>query len=226
MSKLARFAAMPNIFKRSGTAILLIWHGQPMAFSVHPFDIDSWAKNGNDDELESALGLLADLSEQDPKKLAEEVQSMSEPVRKRMHDHPGTCLLEAWEAEADGRFKGRSEATSEALYAVRAIHRGTGSLESCFNKGMNSKKHRALSEESMEAHMRIYVGPPLEKFCARKKEKGTPQYAGSYLCKRSQAQYRMKYGTKVLKKRARSKAEEDEACIPQRRDKGQKKEKR
>ena len=64
--------------------------------------------------------------------------------------------------------------------------------------------------------MRIYVGPPLEKFCARKMVKGTPQYAGSYLCKRSQAQYRMKYGTKVLKKRARSKAEEDEAMAEKR----------
>ena len=157
MSKLARFAAMPNIFKRSGIAILLIWLGQPMAFSVHPFDIDSWAKNGNDDELESALGLLADLSEQDPKKLAEEVRSMSEPVRKRMHDHPGTCQLEAWEAEADGRFKGRSEATSEALYAVRAIHRGTGSLESRFNKGRQVKGKTNMSEESMEARLRIHT---------------------------------------------------------------------
>ncbi len=208
------------IFKRPGIAILLTWLGQPMAFSVHPFDIDSWKKNGNDAQLESVLGLLAELSEQDPKKMAEEVRSMSRWVRKRMRDHPETGLLEAWEAEADGRFKGRSEATSEALYTVRAIHRGTGSLESRFHKGrqLNCKKH--MKEESMEARMRIYIdGPKLEKFCTRKVVKGMPEYAGSSLCKRSQALYRKKYGAKILKKRARSNAE-DEASIPQRSDKG------
>jgi hypothetical protein len=192
-----------------------------MAFSVHPFDIDSWTKNGDDAKLESVLGLLAELSEQDPQKLAEEVRSMSGPVRKRMRDHPGTGPLEAWEAEADGRFKGRSKATSEALYIVRAIHRGTGSLESRFHPGrqLNGKKH--MSEESMEARMRIYIdGPPQEKFCTRKVVKGRPEYAGSSLCKRSQAQYRKKYGAKVLKKRARRPCAEDEASIPQRGDKG------
>ena len=49
--------------------------------------------------------------------------------------------------------------------------------------------------------------------------KGRPEYAGSSVCKRAQAQHRMKYGAKVLKKRARSKAE-DEASVPQRSDKG------
>ena len=74
--------------------------GQPMAFSMHPLDVDSWAKNGNDAQLESVLGLLAQVSEQDPKKLAEDVRSMSGPVINRMRDYPGTGLLEAWEAEA------------------------------------------------------------------------------------------------------------------------------
>ena len=123
-----------------------------MAFSVHPFDIDSWAKNGNDAELESVLGLIAKLSDEDPKKLAEEVRSMSGAVRKRMRDHPETGLLEAWEEEADGRFKDRSKATSGTLYAVRSIHRGTGSLESRFHKGrqLNSKKHRSVQDTSLE----------------------------------------------------------------------------
>ena len=71
-----------------------------MAFSMHPFDVDSWAKNGDDAQLESVLGLVAQVSEQDPKELAEDVRSMSGPVRNRMHDYPGTSLLEAWEAEA------------------------------------------------------------------------------------------------------------------------------
>jgi hypothetical protein len=191
-----------------------------MAFSMHPFDVDSWMKNGSDIHLESVLELFAELTEQDPKNLAEEVRSMSGPVRKHMRDHPGTGLLEAWEAQADGRFKGRSKATSEALYTVRAIHRGTGSLESRFHKGrqLNGKKH--MGEESMEDRMRIYVGPPLAKFCTRKVVKGKPEYAGSYLCKRSQAQYRMKYGAKRLKNRPRSKGVEDEASIPPRSDKG------
>ena len=74
--------------------------GQPMAFSMHPLDVDSWAKNGSDAQLESVLGLLAQVSEQDPKKLAEDVRSMSRPVINRMRDYPGTGLLEAWEAEA------------------------------------------------------------------------------------------------------------------------------
>ena len=121
--------------------------GQPMASSVHPFDIDSWAKKGNDAELESVLELIAELSDQDPKKLAEEVRSMSGAVRKRTCDHPEISLLEAWEAEADGRFKGRSEATEGTLYTVRAIHRGTGSLESRFHKG----RQLAKAEEKEEA---------------------------------------------------------------------------
>ena len=187
---------------------------------MHPYDIDSWAKNGNDAQLESVLGILAELSEQDPKKLAEEVRNMSGSVRKHMHDYPGTTLLEAWEAQADGRFKDRSEATAEAMYTVRGINRGTGSLESRFHRGkqLNNKKH--MSEETMEARLRIHIdGPPLEKFCTRKVVKGRAEYAGSALCKRSQAQYRMNYGSKSLKKRAKSKAE-DEASIPQRSDKG------
>jgi len=118
-----------------------------MAFSVHPFDIDSWAKKGNDAELESVLELIAELSDQDPKKLAEEVRSMSGAVRKRTCDHPEISLLEAWEAEADGRLKGRSEATSGTLYTVRAILRGTGSLESRFHKG----RQLAKAEEKEEA---------------------------------------------------------------------------
>jgi hypothetical protein len=209
---------------RSGIAILLIYVGQPTAFSVHPFDIDSWKKNGNDAQLESVLGILADICEQDPKKLAEEVRSMSGPVKKHMCDRPGTGLLEAWEAEADGRFKGRSEAVSKALYAVRAIHRGTGSLESRFHKGreMNSKKH--MLDESMQDRLQIYVcGPQLEKFCTRKVVKGKAEYIGSSLCKRSQAQYRMKYGSKVLQKRHSKFKVEDEANIPPRIDKGQRK---
>lgn len=115
-------------------------------------------------------------------------------------------------------------AVSEALYAVRAIYRGTGSLESRFHKGrqLNCKKH--MSEECMEARMRIYIdGPKLEKFCARKVVKGRPEFTGSSLCKRSQAQYRKRYGAKALKKRTRSKAAdeaEDEAYIPSRKDKG------
>ena len=201
-------------------AILLIWLGQPMAFSMQPFDIDRWKKNGDDAELESVLGLLANLSEQDPKKMAEEVRSMSGSVRRRMRHCPGIGLLEAWEAEADGRFKGRAEATSEGLYTIRAIYRGTGSLESRFHKGrcLNGKKH--MNEDSMEARLRIYVdGPPLEKFCTRKVVRGRSEYAGSSLCKRSQAQYRRKYGAKALRKSAKKKAE-DEASIPVRSDKG------
>ena len=53
--------------------------------------------------------------------------------------------------------------------------------------------------------------------------KGRPEFTGSSLCKRSQAQYRKRYGTKALKKRTRSKAAdeaEDEAYIPSRKDKG------
>ena len=80
--------------------LLVCMVGQPMAFSMHPFDVDSWAKNGDDAQLESVLGLVAQVSEQDPKELAEDVRSMSGPVRNRMHDYPGTSLLEAWEAEA------------------------------------------------------------------------------------------------------------------------------
>ena len=72
--------------------------------------------------------------------------------------------------------------------------------------------------------MRIYIdGPKLEKFCARKVVKGRPEFTGSSLCKRSQAQYRKRYGAKALKKRTRSKAAdeaEDEAYIPSRKDKG------
>ena len=205
--------------------LLVCMVGQPMAFSMHPFDVDSWAKNGDDAQLESVLGLVAQVSEQDPKELAEDVRSMSGPVRNRMHDYPGTSLLEAWEAEAlthedftptpkhphniwiirtcvvlgvgvgfiweslvfdqneshpqrfpdilmiqicwscwgwgwglhqseaDGRFKGgRVKAASESLYAIKAINRGTGSLESRFHKGqqLNSKKH--MSEDSMEGN--------------------------------------------------------------------------
>lgn len=277
--------------------LLVCMVGQPMAFSMHPFDVDSWAKNGDDAQLESVLGLVAQVSEQDPKELAEDVRSMSGPVRNRMHDYPGTSLLEAWEAEAlthedftptpkhphniwiirtcvvlgvgvgfiweslvfdqneshpqrfpdilmiqicwscwgwgwglhqseaDGRFKGgRVKAASESLYAIKAINRGTGSLESRFHKGrqLNSKKH--MSEDSMEARLRIYIsGPKLEKFCTRKVVNGRPEFTGSSLCKRSQAQYRKRYGAKALKKRARSKAAdeaEDEASVQCRKDKG------
>ena len=204
--------------------LLVCMVGQPMAFSMHPFDVDSWAKNGDNAQLESVLGLLAQVSEQDPKELAGDVRSMSGSVRNCMHDHPGTSLLEAWEAEADGRFKGRVKAVPEALYAIRGINRGTGSLESRFAKGrqLHGKKH--MSEDSMEARLRIYIsGPKLEKFCTRKVVNGRPEFTGSSLCKRSQAQYRKRYGTKALRKRARSKAAdeaEDEAILPCRKDKG------
>lgn len=196
-----------------------------LAKSIHPFDIISWKEHGSDIEMVATLKLFADVAGVSNETLATDMLCMREDVERAMKEE-GLQLLEAWEKTADHKYKGRVKAVSEALYALRGLPRGTGSLESRFNVGKKGSRHGQFKEDTLTGRMRVYMnGPPVKEFCDRKLVKGQAIITPGPICKKSKTKYRAMFGAKKYKlpKKRRSNIEkQDEALIPKRIDTGTK----
>ena len=154
--------------------------------------------------MEETLQPFAALCGLCPQKLAEEISSMSPEVEKRFEKAQEKShqmsWLQAWEDEADRREKENpGGVVCEALYFVRGLFPGTGSLESRFFKGRQTNHARHMTEQSVNDRMRIFMnGPAVEAFCSRRVEESKTRYRPSALCQRSQAGYRKLFGSKSL----------------------------
>ena len=62
--------------------------------SIHPFDVVSWDKEGNDGELENTLQMIAEVADVKVKDLAEDLISTRSFVLKEVQ--AGNDLLESW----------------------------------------------------------------------------------------------------------------------------------
>ena len=169
--------------------------------SIHPFDVVSWTKNGNDEELEDTLTLIAEVAlsgedlENDLKKeLVKDLLSTRQYMLREVAS--GTDLLEAW-IKTVHVFKNRlSKALPKVLYAVIAIWRGTGALEGWFHIGKPQNAKNCMTDEQRTARMRIRVnGPVLDEFCKKRVVQGKLQYEPGELCLLAQSLYASTHGT-------------------------------
>jgi hypothetical protein len=201
---------------------------QPLAKSAHPLHVQSWERNGADEDMEETLKYFAAFCGVCPQKFAEEIRAMSPAVKKRYEESSSKSWLQAWEEEADEREKEHpGGAVHESLYFVRGYYVGTGSLESRFFKGRQPNLARCMKEDSMNHRMRIHMnGPDVEEFCSRKLHGSETTYCASALCRMSQALYRKYFGSKTLQgreRRCKRRAKGgDEAAISEYRNKGEK----
>ena len=161
--------------------------------SIHPFDVVSWDKEGNDGELENTLQMIAEVADVKVKDLAEDLISTRSFVLKEVQ--AGNDLLESWKKTVDV-FKGRLKALHTVLYAVIATWRGTGALESWFHIGRSQNCKKKMTDVQGTARMRIRInGPSVEDFCKKRVVQGRVQYEPGAICLLAQNLYASAYGT-------------------------------
>ena len=161
--------------------------------SIHPFDVVSWDKEGNDGELENTLQMIAQVADVKVKDLAEDLISTRSFVLKEVQ--AGNDLLESWKKTVDV-FKGRLKALPTVLYAVIATWRGTGALESWFHIGRSQNCKKKMTDVQGTARMRIRInGPSLEEFCKKRVVQGQVKYEPGAICLLAQSLYAGAYGT-------------------------------
>jgi len=153
--------------------------------SMHPFDVESWAAEGDDDRLEATLLTLADIAEVESHDLAEDIKSLRPFVMSQVA--AGTDLLEAWK-KAAAAFADRLKAVPKAMYPLICLLRGTGPLEV---PGSRS----SIGDGQLKNRMRIVVnGPSVEEFCSKKLVAGKVVYTPGPLCLLAQTLYAKKFG--------------------------------
>ena len=165
---------------------------QELGLSIHPFDVKSWAVEGDDGNLEDTLQVFAEVAEVEPKALAEEIMSMRAYVFQEME--AGLDVLEAWK-KAACHYRDRVSAMKKALPALVAIFRGTGPLESRFHIGAANAAKSSISDEQLQHRMRLWInGLSVEEFCSKKLVDGKVVYKPGPLCLLAQVLYAKEYG--------------------------------
>ena len=161
--------------------------------SIHPFDVVSWTKEGKDEELESTLKLIAEVADVPVKELVQDLLSTRPYMLKEVE--AGNDLLESWKKTAHV-YRDRLKALPKTLYAVSAIWRGTGALESWLHMGKPQKAKSCLTDEQQTARMRIRInGPSLQVICQKRVVQGKVQYEPGALCLLAQNLYAKVNGT-------------------------------
>ena len=161
--------------------------------SLHPFDVLSWTKECKDEDIENTLTRFAEVAEADVKELKNDLISCRPFVLREVKD--GNDLLESWK-KAVVVFKDRLAELPKAMYAMIAIWRGTGALESLFHIGKQQPSKNCMKDDQFKNRMRIRMnGCSLEEFCKKKVVEGKVQFEPGPLCLLAQNLYASTYGS-------------------------------
>jgi len=161
--------------------------------SIHPFDVVSWAKEGNDEELENTLKVIAEVANVEVKDLVKDLLCTRPYMLKEME--AGNDLVESWRKTCRV-FKDRLVAIPRTLLAVICIWRGTGALEAWFHIGKPQNCKKRLEDDQGTARMRIRInGPSVEEFCGKRLVGGKVRYEPGELCLLAQSLYATDHGT-------------------------------
>ena len=165
---------------------------QELGMSLHPFDVKSWAAEGDDANLEDTLQVFAEAADVKPIALAEDIKSLRAYVLREVE--AGLDVLEAWK-KAACHYADRALTMKKSLPAMCAIYRGTGPLESRFHIGAVNAAKSSISDGQLQHRMRLCInGPPVEEFCSKKLVDGKVVFKPGPLCLLAQILYAKEYG--------------------------------